>query len=193
MLFRSRRDVCETAIKRGLEIYRRELVGIVERRIESRKSHEPLLLPPSNFHIEAQRVRHAFAELTRGTRAWENVMPEEISPETFDRERLPNFLNHQETQVIYKDTRNVVFPCCRAYEAHGGTEFDHNAELGGLLDILRSTYRFGASLPAGFHHDAQFEKGRDFSATSFDCSREGRISVTATHANVYPNDLVRPG
>ena len=107
--------------------------------------------------------------------------------------RLPQFLDHQETQVIYKDTRGVVFPSCRAYEAHGGTEFDHNAKVKVLQDILQSTYRFGASLPPGFHHDAQFEEGRDFNATAYECSREGYIYVTATHANIYPNDYIRPG
>jgi len=190
---RHRRDACEAAIKNGLNLCKRELVGVVERRIESRKSHEPLLLPPGNFHIGGQRIKHAFTELIRGTRAWENAMPEGINAETFDRKRLPQFLDHQETQVIYKDTRGVVFPSCRAYEAHGGTEFDHSAKVKVLQDILQSTYRFGASLPPGFHHDAQFEEGRDFNATPFDCSREGHIYVTATHANIYPNDYIRPG
>ena len=190
---RHRRYACETAIKNGIDLYKRELVGVVEKRVESRKSHEPLLLPPGNFHIEDKRVRHAFTELIRGTRAWENAMPEGINPEIFDRERLPEFLGHQETQTIYKDTRSIVFPSCRAYEAHGATEFDHNAKVEVLKDILQSTYRFGASLPPGFHHDAQFEGGRHFDATPFGCSRAGRIAVTASHANIYPNDYIRPG
>jgi hypothetical protein len=144
------RSACEKAIKDGLDLYERELVGVVERRVESRKSHEPLLLPPSNFHLEDKRVKHAFTELTRGTRTWENAMPEGINAEVFDRERLPKFLAYKETQTIYKDTRNVVFPTCRTYEAHGATEFDHNAKVEVLKDILQSTYRFGASLPPGF-------------------------------------------
>ncbi|MFN7926073.1 MAG: hypothetical protein U0Q16_38605 [Bryobacteraceae bacterium] len=190
---RHRRDACETAIRKGIDIYKRELVGVVEKRVESRKSHEPLLLPPDNFHTGDKRVRHAFNELIRGARAWENVLPEGINPEVFHRERLPKFLSHQEMQTIYKDTRNVVFPCCRAYEAHGLTEFDHSARVEVLKDILQSTYRFGASLPPGFHHDAQLEGGRDFDATAFDCSRAGRIAVTGSHANIYPNDYIRPG
>jgi hypothetical protein len=189
---RQRRTACEAAIRKGMEVYIREFTGVVQQRIESRKSSEPLLLPPLNFHLKEQRAKDTFRELTRGARAWENAMPEWINPETFDRQRLPGFLGHQETQVIYKDTRGVVFPCCRATEPHGGQELDHNANVAVLRELLQSTYRFGASLPPGFHHDAQFEGGRHFKATPFECSRNGQLSVSATHANIYPNDYVRP-
>jgi hypothetical protein len=189
---RHQRTACETAIRKGMEVYTRELIGVVQQRVESRRPSEPLLLPPLNFHLKEQRAKDAFCELIRGTRAWENAMPAGINPETFDRQRLPNFLGHQETQSMYKDTRGVVFPCCRTSEPHGGREFDHNAEVEVLLDLLQSTYRFGASLPPGFHHDAQFEGGRHFKETPFECSRNGQLSVSATHANIYPNDYVRP-
>jgi hypothetical protein len=172
--------------------YTRELIGGVQQRVESRRSAQALLLPPLNSHLKEQRAKDAFCELTRGARAWANAMPEGINPEMFDRQRLPDFLGHQETQVIYKDTRGVVFPCCRASEPHGGQEFDHSAKVELLRDLLQSTYRFGASLPPGFHHDAQFEGGRDFKATPFECSRNGQLSVSATHANIYPNDYVLP-
>ena len=39
---------------------------------------------------------------------------------------------------------------------------------------------------------AQFEGGRHFKATPFECSRNGQLSVSASHANIYPNDYVRP-
>ena len=189
---RHERTACEAAIRKGMEAYTRELVGDVQQRIESRRSSEPLLLPPMNFHLKEQRARDVFHELTRGARAWANAMPEGINPETFDRERLPVFLGYQETQAIYKDTRGVVFPCCRASESHGGEELDQTAKVEVLRDLLQSTYRFGASLPPGFHHDAQFEGGRHFKEEPFECSRKGKLFVTATHANIYPNDYVRP-
>ncbi|MGA2773002.1 MAG: hypothetical protein ABSG26_19515 [Bryobacteraceae bacterium] len=189
---RHQRDVCEAAIRKGMEVYTRDLVGLLQRRIESRKSHEPLLLPPANFHLEDQRLRHAFCELTRGIRAWANAMPETVSPQMFDHEMLPDFLDHNERQLIFRDSRNVVFPCARPTEFHGAQEIDPAAELRPLRELLRTAYRFGTSLPQGFHHDAQFEGGRHFNQTTFDGSREGEISVTASHVNIYPNDYVRP-
>src|SRR5205823_2288579 len=47
---RHQRNACEDAIKKALENYTREFLGIVQRRVESRKSSEALLLPPMNFH-----------------------------------------------------------------------------------------------------------------------------------------------
>jgi len=182
---------CEDAMRHGIEIYRQELVRLIQQRIESRKSSEALLLPPLNFHLEDQRAKHAFGELTRGSRAWQNALPDGILPEPFDKDRLPGFLRHQETQMIYKDSRGIVFPCARASQQHGGTEFDHHANVDVLRDVLQITYRFGAALPSGFHHDAQLEDGRHLKDMQFDCSRNGRLSVTGSHANIYPNDYVR--
>jgi hypothetical protein len=107
---RHQRDACETELKKALEVYYRALVGLIERKIQSRKSHEPLLLPPENFHLEDLRIRQAFSEVTRGSRAWENPMPKEVRPESFDMDRLPHFLAPNERQEIYKDTRGIVFP-----------------------------------------------------------------------------------
>lgn len=187
---RHQRQSCEEAVRQGMNVYKQELVGLVQQRIESRKSSEALILPPRNFHLEGQRARDSFSELTRGTRPWNNAFPAEVSPEHFDNGRLP-FLRHQETQMIYKDSRGVVFPCARASEAHGGTEFDHEAKVEVLRDVLQRIYRFGAALPTGFHHDAQFEAGRPFKDMAFECSKNGQLSVTASHANIYPNDYVR--
>lgn len=189
---RHQRVACEAAIQKGMEVYTRDLVGLLQRRIGSQKSHEPLLLPPANFHLGDQRLRQNFCELTRGIRAWAKAMPEEIIAQTFDQEMLPNFLRRDERQQIFRDSRNVVFPCARPAEFHAAKEVDPAAEVPVLLDLLRSTYRFGTSLAQGFHHDAQFEGDRHFNQTRFDCSREGEILVTASHVNIYPNDYVRP-
>ena len=189
---RHQREACEAAVRKGMEVYTNDLVELIQRRIESRKSHEPLLLPPANFHLGAQRMRHNFCELTRGTRPWAKAMPEEIIAQMFDHEMLPDFLGQNERQRIFRDSRNVVFPCARPTEFHGAQEIDSAAAVPALHDLLRSTYRFGTSLAQGFHHDAQLEGGRHFNQTRFDCSREGEISVTASHVNIYPNDYVRP-
>ncbi len=184
-------DACEVAIKKAFEAYNTHLLGLIQAKIESRRSSEPLLLPPLNFHLPQNPLRNVFCELTRGTRAWQNAIPEEIVARRFDKAMLPNFLDHQEHQMIYQDVRDVVFPCARASELHGAQDIDRSAPVPELCDLLRSTYRFGVSLPQGFHHDAQFEGGRVFNQMPFICSRNGPITVNGTHANVYPNDFVR--
>jgi len=189
---RHQRVACEAAIRKGMEVFTRDLVGLLQRRIEGRKSHEPLLLPPANFHLDGRRLRQPFCELTRGIRSWANAMPETANPQMFNHEMLPDFLDHSERQLIFRDSRNVVFPCARPKEYHGAQEIDPAAEVRVLRELLRTTYRFGISLPQGFHHDAQFEGGRHFNQTKFDCSREGEVLVTASHVNIYPNDYVRP-
>ena len=189
---RHQREVCEAAIRKGMEVYTRDLIELIQRRIESRKSQEPLLLPPANFHLKDQRLKQDFCKLTRGIRAWSNAMPNEVFAQVFDHQMLPDFLGHNERQPVFRDSRNVVFPCARPTEFHGAQEIDPAAEVPVLSDLLRSTYRFGISLAQGFHHDAQFEGGRHFNQTRFDCSREGEILVTASHVNIYPNDYVRP-
>jgi hypothetical protein len=187
---RHQRQSCEDAVRHGMTVYKQELIGLVQQRIESRKPSEALILPPLNFHLEGQRAKDSFSELTRGSRPWQNAFPDGVSPERFDKDRLPS-LRHQETRFIYRDSRGVVFPCARASEAHGGTEFDHEAKIEVLRDVLQTIYRFGAALPTGFHHDAQFEGGRHFKDMPFDCSKNGALSVTSSHANIYPNDYVR--
>jgi hypothetical protein len=185
------RVACEQAIRKAYDVYSNELIGALQPRIEGRKSSEPLLLPPLNFHLRERRLRQAFCELTRRTRTWERSMPDEIVPEMFDREQLPQFLRHQERRMLFRDTRNVIFPCARATEFHGQLpEVTPDSELRVLQDFLRSAYRFGTPLPDGFHHDAQLEGGRSFEGMSFDCARNGSISVSADHANLYPNDYV---
>jgi hypothetical protein len=191
---RHNRVVCEQAIQKAFEVYSRELVGSLQPRIESRRSSEPLLLPPLNFHLPQRKLQQAFCELTRRTRTWENAMPDRIVPEMFDHEQLPEFLRPQERQMIFRDARDVIFPCARANELHGPPpDVQPESDLGVLQNFLRSVYRFGTHLPDGFHHDAQLEWGRHFHNMSFDCSRNGLISVTASHANLYPDDYVRIG
>ena len=184
-------DACQAAIKTAFDAYNTRLLGLVQARIESRKSSEPLLLPPLNFQLPQSPLRNVFCELTRGTRAWQNAIPDDIVARRFDKAMLPNFLDHHEHQMIFQDARDVVFPCARASELHGAQDIDRTAPVQELCNLLRSTYRFGVSLPQGFHHDAQFEGGRAFNKTPFTCSRNGAITVDGTHANIYLNDYVR--
>jgi hypothetical protein len=122
-------EACEAALKRAFKTYSAQLLGFLQNKIESRKSSEPLLLPPLNFHLPENPLRNVFCELTRGTRAWQNAIPEEIVTRRFDKAMLPNFLGHQEHQDIYQDARDVVFPCARASELHGAQDIDRGAPV----------------------------------------------------------------
>jgi hypothetical protein len=95
---------------------------------------------------------------------------------------------------FHVDSRGIVFP-----PASGGAEHApprlivENAPVGELRGLLGSLYRFGSVVDYGFHHDAQFPNGKRLENVEFDCSRQGQIKVSSTHANVYPNDYVRSG
>jgi hypothetical protein len=186
------RAACEQAVAAALKLYALELVTWIQPRIESRRSTEPLLLPPRNFHLPQQAIESFFLELTRRTRSWEDAAPVGAEPEIFEHEQLPDFLGHQERLAIFRDARNIIFPCARATQLHWRPpELTPASELALFQDFLRSTYRFGAPLPDGFHHDAQLEWGNEFNHMLFECSREGRVEVSGSHANIYPNDFIR--
>jgi hypothetical protein len=55
---------------------------------------------------------------------------------------------------------------------------------------LEGLYRLGFPLPEGFHHDVTRD-GSSLQNEQFTCAREGGLTVSGTHANVYPNDFVR--
>jgi hypothetical protein len=188
-----REPACEAAIRKGMEVYTRELIGGVQQRVESRRSAEALLLPPLNFHLKEQRAKDAFCELTRGARAWANAMPEGITPEMFDRQRLPDFLGHQETQVIYKDTRGVVFSVLPSYRTL--------TENKSLTTVPKSRYFVTfCKAPTVSEHPCHraFITTHNLKADGTSKQRRsnalatGQLSVSATHANIYPNDSVRP-
>jgi hypothetical protein len=191
---------CEPAIRQAFDSYSRHLVNVVQSKVESRRSSEPLLLPPLNFRLSDRPLQHVFRELTCGVRTWERPFVDELVAEEFDHERLPEFLRPQERQMAFRDARGVVFPCARPTESHALRDREIHDPLGDdrdsvadLQDILRSAYRFGTPLPDGFHHDAQLEWGRRFHDMEFQCSRRGRTLVNGSHVNIYPNDFVRFG
>jgi hypothetical protein len=183
---------CERAIAAALDLYALELITWIQPRIEGRRSNEQLLLPPQNFHLPQQVIGSFFLELTRRTRSWEDAALAEVKPEIFEHEQLPRFLRHKERLAMFRDARNVIFPSARATELHWRLpELGPDSDVTQFQDFLRSTYRFGAPLPDGFHHDGQLEWGNEFDHMPFDCSRLGRIEVSGSHVNIYPNDFIR--
>lgn len=66
-----------------------------------------------------------------------------------------------------------------------------DAGLEEISRLLRALYRFGGPLKNGLHHDAQRRDGTKLERCEFDCDVAGRVTVTGSHANVYPTDFIR--
>jgi len=185
---------CFVAVDAAMTIVRRDFEEVVQPRVRSRRSSEPFLLPPENFEGRTGPIREFFIELTRESRSWADPYPEQDLLRWFDSEDLPQFLRRDERKEIFRDVRKLVFPCARPSEPHGlAPPVVPDEELQYLQHNLKAIFRFGALLEEGFHHDVQLERGQRIKGVQFRCSRLGCVTVDATHANVYPNDYVRPG
>jgi hypothetical protein len=159
-------------------------------RIKLSRATDVLLLPPNNFHLgENENLSKIFMDFRCGRRSWIDRV-EELAPEEYNSGTLEP-LHGKEVQRCFKDIRQIVFFRPPVSEYHGTQrEVDEVVSSTGG-NILRALYRFGVPLPQGFQHDAQFEGGRTFKSQEFECCEKGRVWVTATHANIYPNDFVR--
>lgn len=164
-------------------------------RLEARRTEEVLLLPGRNFHTsDDDRLVTRFQAFMSGEVTAEQVEAD-IQVERYAFDRLPTF--YRETGGTKKkfasDARGLVF----ARSEHGQHGAHHavlarDAELPLLRQTLESRFRFGTPIqPQGFHHDVQWEEDRPLKDVEFDCAQHGRISVNASHANVYPNDVVK--
>jgi hypothetical protein len=184
---------CFEAVNEAMTIVSRDFEEIVQPRVKSRKSSESLLLPPENFEGTLSPIREFFIELTRGTRSWSDPYPDLKLLRWFSRDDLPNFLRGDEKKQIFQDIRKLIFPCARPSELHGvAPPVPPAEEFLYLLQNLKTLFRFGAPLEGGFHHDVQLERGQKIKGVVFHCSSAGSVIVDATHANIYPNDYVRP-
>lgn len=150
-------------------------------------------LPPNNFHLRDKgKLADRFTAVRRGETAWADIEAE-ISPKEFRREDLPKAIVAKKAR-LHVDARGIVFPPALEGGEHGfPREALDNASSTELRSLLASLYRFGSVLDYGFHHDAQYAGGKTLDRVAFDCSRQGRIEVSATHANIYPDDYVRSG
>ena len=75
---------------------------------------------------------------------------------------------------------------------HGVQEIDPDADAPDLRKMLRSTYRFGTSIPHGFRRDAQFEYGRRFDKTPVRLFSEGGVSRVREPRGRLPERFVNP-
>ena len=192
------RHMIETVNQRVAEALRRaegEAIEEMRRRLEARRVDEVLLLPGRNFHTgEGERLIARFQAFMRGAANADQVA-EGIDIHKYAFSRLPTF--YKETggtnKRFAKDARGLVF----ARSQHGQHGAPHavlpaDADLSLLRRTLEGRFRFGTPIqPEGFQHDVQWEKDQPLKDEAFDCEQDGRIRVTASHANVYPNDVVK--
>jgi hypothetical protein len=165
--------------------------GEVRQRVERRSEADALLLPPMNFLIGAGDLTVMFREYRSGERELTNRFPE-LTPIELNSDDLPKKLRKGEVRRVHVDERDLAFLQADSTEFHGPPrELPEDADAVRHILLLRSLYRFGGALPPGFHHDVQRRDGTEMRATPFRCCVAGAITVSATYANVYPNDYVR--
>jgi hypothetical protein len=173
------------SVKRNLDIIRE--------RINRLSDSEALLLPPNNFAVgDKQDAAALFQDFVRGDRAWTDRVSE-LQPRHFKQDDMPRLPSGQ-TRRAFMDHRNLVFLAAHptAYDGKA-REVDDRADENELLIRMKGLYRFGAALPNGFHHDVQFEHGRDLGGVELDCAERGPVRVFGSHTNIFANDFVRGG
>lgn len=162
----------------------------LKRRLSSVTYKEPLHLPPNNFWISQDtRMAHHFSELLRGHASWSDPFTHLCSV-NLRHEDLPYNIPRGAQKTVFRDSRGLVFPPDR-------TNHGPSRELppgSGSLDrelLLKSAFRFGVRLTDGYHHDVQLV-GKEMKGQVFNCAVEGKLTLNCSHANVYPDDFVRP-
>lgn len=182
----NRADVREyvTSALRGATVEFMEL----KRRLSTPSAREPLLLPPNNFEpAKASRLAWLFSDIYRRKLPWYGY-PENIGRVKVSWGELPR-LGNANPKTVLIDSRGLLFPIDGSFHAPP-RETLKSASIRERQLFLRSCFRFGVRLTDGFHHDAQFSD-RPLRGIDFECSRVGNVSLSGTHANIYPNDYVR--
>jgi hypothetical protein len=152
------------------------------------------MLPPMNFHCSGgARLGATFRAVSRGVIDWATVKAS-VPLLRFRHSDLPKAITGGKKHAqFYVDARGLVFPPADRNGDHGiPREISQDSSIRVLQALLRSLYRFGSVIDYGFQHDVQLPRGRLLDRVQFDCSIKGVIEVSGTHANIYPNDFVRP-
>jgi hypothetical protein len=162
----------------------------IKRRLSSSSWREPLFLPPRNFKVsDDEQMADIFVGMRRATRAWGD-QPPNIRTTTVTGEQLRHIPRGKQREV-FSDCRGLLFPPDPQY--HGPfRDLAPDCSDEDRKQLMRSSFRFGVPLINGYHHDVQFGDGRGLGGEMFQCSRMGVIQLRCSHANVYPNDYVRP-
>jgi hypothetical protein len=173
-------DSLETAFREFAEL---------KRRLSTVSDKDPLFMPPQNFEVSpSERIADLFRNMARQRSSWAEPLPA-IQQVRVTRDDLPT-LGLGVQKVVLADRRGLLFPHDRSEHAFG-RELEANCCTADKRNFLRSRFRFGVPLTDGYHHDVQYA-GRSLGGETFMCCRDGVKTLTCSHANVYPNDYVRP-
>jgi hypothetical protein len=162
----------------------------VRRRLSSISDREPLFLPPQNFKVSGTgRMADVFGAIVRQKTSWADPI-HSVQQVTVTSEDLHRHIRPGVRKTVLADVRGLLFPHDPSEHGFVRTLPDDCSD-DDRKNIMRSTYRFGVPLRNGFHHDVQFA-GRDLNGEIFECGLQGALALNCSHANVYPNDHVRP-
>ena len=191
--FRHSFDAFEAAVAKavGTAGTTKKNFDVVRERINRLADSEALLLPPRNFAVDDSRnVDDLFQGLIRGQLAWTDRLVElQLCP--FTKETMSR-LAPGETRRAFQDRRKLVFFVAHATAYHAPVrETEDQTDEKELMIRLKGLYRFGAALPNGFHHDVQYERGRDLGGVTLDCARMGAVQTNGPYVNISPNDVIR--
>lgn len=162
-------------------------LSLVRERVPS-AHYSALKLPPVNFHFKyyGDTIGDLFRLLRSGLKSY--AIPDESTPR-----RKLRAAGRRKHRKLFYDTRERFYPPDLGH--HGLLRTDDDSGLASLSaselqQLMNGLYRFGHPLTAGFHFDVQRD-GEDLNSEEFRCSNKGIITVSGSHANVYPNDYVR--
>lgn len=188
--YRHDREVVEDYVRASIETAFRNLNMELLPRLSAPRWTEPLFLPPRNFRVSAmQRMADIFRKMRQGVQSWVDPLPD-VRRMKATYEDLPHHLSRGASREVCSDYRALLFPTDKTN--HGlqrgldpaSSDRDRN-------QFMRSAFRFGVPLISGYHHDVQFA-GRKLSGQTFECSRQGVVTLNCQYANIYPNDFIRP-
>lgn len=166
------------------------IAGEVRQRVGRRSEADALLLPSRNFRVDGGDLTAMFREYRSGAREPTDRFPE-LGVVALNHDDLPR-LERNEVRRVHIDERDLAFLHANDAAFDGpARELPEDAEAEANRRLLRTLFRFGGPMPSGFHHDVQRRDGKEMVDTPFDCCVAGPVTVSAPHANVYPDDFVR--
>jgi hypothetical protein len=190
-----RNDVAVSArvIRRALILLENDEADAVRLRLEAQRNDDALLLPGRNFHLpNGQFLIDRFRAFMANAMDIPAVEAG-VRTERFIFERLPGFYKNTggRNKSFAVDERDLVFAHSKSGQHGGQHPLPMGADAEAVQRLLEGRYRFGTPFSQdGFQHDAQWEGDKPLKNERFDCAALGPVSVSGSHANVYPNDLI---